>query len=101
MSLAAHRRWTVAFDTPAISAMFRKLRRPSVAGGVTALSSILRHPCRAEHDDFRPLPVAYSNRRRFNPPLQLAALFGIHCCLARHFSPRHGVAAACPKPPII
>src|SRR5215471_2631038 len=45
MSLAAHKRWTVAFDTPALRAMVRQLHRPSVAGGVTTLSRTTRAAC--------------------------------------------------------
>src|SRR5215831_3061163 len=60
MSLAAHRRWTVAFETPAIRAMLRQLHRPSVAGGVTALSSTMRTAA-GGREGLRPRPAASSN----------------------------------------
>src|SRR5215469_6357107 len=63
MSLAAHRRWTVAFETPATRAMLRQLHRSSVAGGLTAWSSTMR----TDSDDsegLRPRPAASSNPAR-------------------------------------
>src|SRR5215469_6450069 len=63
MSLAAHRRWTVAFETPAIRAMLRQLHRPSVAGGVTALSSTMR-TASGVREGLRPRPAASSNPAR-------------------------------------
>src|SRR6516164_4612261 len=63
MSLAAHKRWTVAFDTPAMRAIVRQLHRPSVAGGVTALSRTMRTASRGT-EGLRPRPVASSNPAR-------------------------------------
>src|SRR5712691_5774175 len=63
MSLAAHRRWTVAFDTPAMRAIFRQLQRHSVAGGVTALSSTMR-TLSGGTEGLRPRPAASSNPAR-------------------------------------
>src|SRR5215469_17277845 len=60
MSLAAHRRCTVAFETPAIRAMLRQLHRPCVAGGVTALSSTMR-TASGGREGLRPRPAASSN----------------------------------------
>src|SRR6516225_5091463 len=63
MSLAAHKRWTVAFDTPAMRAIVRQLHRPSVAGGVTALSRTTR-TASSGTEGLRPRPVASSNPAR-------------------------------------
>jgi hypothetical protein len=63
MSLAAHRRCTVAFETPAITAMLRQRHRPSVAGGVTALSSTMRTTSGGS-EGLRPRPAASSNPAR-------------------------------------
>src|SRR5215469_10963945 len=63
MSLAAHKRWTVAFDTPAMRAIVRQLHRPSVAGGVTALSRTMR-TASSGTEGLRPRPVASSNPAR-------------------------------------
>src|SRR5215469_4494461 len=63
MSLAAHRRWTVAFETPAITAMLRQLHRPRRAGGVTALSSTMRTAA-GGREGLRPRPAASSNPAR-------------------------------------
>src|SRR5712671_4838868 len=63
MSLAAHRRWTVAFETPALRAIFRQLHRPSVAGGVTAWSSTMR-TASGGREGLRPRPAASSNPAR-------------------------------------
>src|SRR5262252_3719111 len=63
MSLAAHKRWTVAFDTPAMRAIVRQLHRPSVAGGVTALSRTTR-TASSGTEGLRPPPVASSNPAR-------------------------------------
>src|SRR5215831_17892050 len=63
MSLAAHKRWTVAFDTPALRAMVRQLHRPSVAGGVTTLSRTTR-TASSGTEGLRPRPAASSNPAR-------------------------------------
>src|SRR5215472_7338361 len=63
MSLAAHRRWTVAFERPVIRAMLRQLHRPSAAGGVTALSSTMRTAA-GGREGLRPRPAASSQSRQ-------------------------------------
>ena len=55
MSLAAHTRWTLAFEMPVARAIVRQLHRPSVAGGVTAISTTM-HTTWLRKDALRPRP---------------------------------------------